>query len=242
MENAREIVLDVLLSLEKEEDLSHRLLRNVLNKYDHLDARDKGFIKRVTEGVMERRMELDYYLDQYSKLPVRKMKPLIRNLLRMSTYQILYMDAVPDSAACNEACKLADKRKFHQLKGFVNGILRRIAADKENLTLPDPQKDLKKWLCVKYSMPELITEEWLSEYGPELTERILKGLLEIRPVSLRISEKLSKDEVCALKKRLAESGKGMSQSPYDERGFLATELEGAESLEDFREGNLTVQD
>ncbi|MBQ6095816.1 MAG: 16S rRNA (cytosine(967)-C(5))-methyltransferase RsmB [Lachnospiraceae bacterium] len=242
MENAREIVLDVLLSLEKEEDLSHRLLRNVLNKYDHLDTRDKGFIKRVTEGVMERRMELDYYLDQYSKLPVRKMKPLIRNLLRMSTYQILYMDAVPDSAACNEACKLADKRKFHQLKGFVNGILRRIAADKENLTLPDPQKDQKKWLCVKYSMPELITEEWLSEYGPELTERILKGLLEIRPVSLRISEKLSKDEVCALKKRLAESGKGMSQSPYDERGFLATELEGAESLEDFREGNLTVQD
>ena len=242
MENAREIVLDVLLSLEKEEDLSHRLLRNVLNKYDHLDARDKGFIKRVTEGVVERRMELDYYLDQYSKLPVRKMKPLIRNLLRMSTYQILYMDAVPDSAACNEACKLADKRKFHQLKGFVNGILRRIAADKENLTLPDPKKDLKKWLCVKYSMPELITEEWLSEYGPELTERILKGLLEIRPVSLRISEKLSKDEACALKKRLAESGKGMSQSLYEERGLLATELEGAESLEDFREGKLTVQD
>ncbi|MBO4749307.1 MAG: 16S rRNA (cytosine(967)-C(5))-methyltransferase RsmB [Lachnospiraceae bacterium] len=242
MENAREIVLDTLLALEKGEDLSHRLLGNVLSKYDHLDARDKRFIKRVTEGVLERRMELDYYLDQYSKLPVKKMKPLIRNLLRMSVYQILYMDAVPDSAACNEACKLADKRKFHQLKGFVNGILRRIAAEKEHLPMPDPEKDLTKWLCVKYSMPELITKEWLSTYGPKLTKDLLKGLLGIRPVSLRISEKLSESEVSSLKERLEKQGARITQSPYDERGLLASDLEGLESLEDFGKGRITVQD
>ena len=108
MENVREIVLDLLLSLEKDKGMSHRLISDVLSKYDYLDVKEKRFLKRLAEGTLERQIELDYYLDHYSNLPVRKMKPLIRCLLRMSVYQILYMDSVPDSAACNEACKLAE--------------------------------------------------------------------------------------------------------------------------------------
>ena len=82
-DHIREIVLDTLMSLEKSGDYSNRLIRGVLDKYDYLDGRDKSFIKRVTEGVIERRPELDYYLDHVSSLPVRKMKPLIRSLLSM---------------------------------------------------------------------------------------------------------------------------------------------------------------
>ena len=164
MENVREIVLDVLLTLEKDGGMSHRLIGNVLNKYDYLDAKDKRFIKRVAEGTLERRIELDYYLDYFSSLPVKKMKPLIRNLLRMSAYQILYMDAVPDSAVCNEACKLSERRKFQNLKGFVNGVLKKVSREKEALPLPDRKKDFLLFLCVKYSMPEVITKTWLSEY------------------------------------------------------------------------------
>ena len=117
--DTREIIVEILLSLEKGQDFSHKLMKAVLDKYDYLDPREKAFIKRVTEGTIERQLELDYYLDRFSSVPVRKMKPLIRCLLRMSTYQILYMDAVPDSAVCNEACKLAAKRGFRTLKGFV---------------------------------------------------------------------------------------------------------------------------
>lgn len=242
MENVREIVLDTLLALERDEDVSHRLIGNVLNKYDYLDVKEKRFLKRVTEGTLEHRLEIDYYLDQYSGTPVRKMKPLIRCLMRMSVYQILYMDAVPDSAACNEACKLAERRKFHNLKGFVNAVLRRISREKDALPLPDREKDLLSYLCVKYSMPELITKEWLASYGMPMTERILSGLLEIHPVSLRISELLSEEEAERLKKRLEESGAKIEESPCDPRVLLARELEGAESLQDFREGRLTVQD
>ena len=122
-ENTREIILDTLLTLESGEELSHKLIKAVLDKYDYLEGRDKAFIKRVTEGTIERQLELDYYLNHFSSVPVRKMKPLIRCLLRMSTYQLLYMDSVPDSAVCNEACKLAVKRKFQNLKGFVNGVI-----------------------------------------------------------------------------------------------------------------------
>ena len=137
MENVREIVLDTLLSLEREAQYSNQLLKAVLDKYDYLEVREKSFIKRVTEGSVERQIELDYYLNCYSSVPVSKMKPLIRCLMRMSVYQLLYMDAVPDSAVCNEACKLASKRKFGNLRGFVNGVLRKISREKDHLPLPD---------------------------------------------------------------------------------------------------------
>ena len=100
-ENIREIVLDTLLTMERENQYSNRLIKAVLDKYNYLDMRDKAFIKRVTEGTVERKIELDYYLNQFSSVPVKKMKPLMRCLLRMSVYQLIYMDAVPDSAVCN---------------------------------------------------------------------------------------------------------------------------------------------
>ena len=126
-ENTREIVLDTLLEIEKNKVFSNQLLKSVLDKYDYLELQDKRFIKRLAEGCIERRIELDYYLNQYSSVPVNKMKPLIRCLMRMGVYQIVYMDKIPDAAACNEAVKLAIKRKFVNLKGFVNGVLRKIS-------------------------------------------------------------------------------------------------------------------
>ena len=242
MENVREIILDTLLSLEKDGGLSHQVVRNVLNKYDYLDARDKRYLKRVTEGTLERQLELDYYLDHYSSVTVRKMKPLIRCLLRMSTYQLLYMDSVPDSAICNEACKLAEKRKFHALKGFVNGVLRKIAREKEHLPLPDPERDFVSWLSVKYSMPEMIVNTWIEAYGEDATQGILQELLSIHPVSLRIVHDLDEEKRGELRKRLEEAGMETEQSPYDEDVLLVRDLEGLEALPDFQEGRVTVQD
>lgn len=127
MENKRELILDMLIEILEKENYSHLVIRDVLDKYNYMESREKAFIKRVTEGTLERLIQIDYILNQFSKTPVDKMKPLIRNLLRMSTYQILFMDSIPDSAVCNEAVKLAGKRGFKGLSGFVNGVLRSIA-------------------------------------------------------------------------------------------------------------------
>lgn len=93
------------------------------------------------------------------------MKPLIRNICEMSVYQIIYMDNIPDSAVCNEAVKLAAKRGFTGLKGFVNGVLRNITRNKENITYPDRNKDIEQYLSVKYSMPLWIVKMWHSQLG-----------------------------------------------------------------------------
>lgn len=241
--NIRELVLDMLLTLEREGEYSHRLVKSVLDKYDYLEARDKAFIKRLAEGTLERQLELDYYLDCYSSLPVRKMKPLIRCLMRMSVYQLIYMDSVPDSAACNEACKLAAKRGFGNLKGFVNGVLRKISRQKDSLPMPDGAKEPVRYLSVKYSMPEWLVEIWMDEYGRDITETLLQGLLAIHPVSLRFSSLVSEEEREEICREMCETGMEMTQSPYLP-GLCLTEgyTENLANLTAFARGKCTVQD
>lgn len=108
----REIILDILLEVLEKGKYSHVILSQALTKYQYLEKQDRSFIKRVVDGTVEYRIQLDYILNSYSKVKVNKMKPVIRTILRMSAYQICHMDRVPDSAACNEAVKLAEKRGF----------------------------------------------------------------------------------------------------------------------------------
>ena len=174
MENTRELILDMLMEITVKKEYSHRVIGQVLEKYDYMSSQEKAFMKRVTEGTVERQIQLDYIINSVSNLPVNKMKPLIRNLIRMSAYQILFMDSIPDSAVCNEAVKLADKRKFHNLKGFVNGVLRSVARKKDSIAYPDREKEPIKALSVLYSCPEWIVEMWLDDYGFDLTEDFWK--------------------------------------------------------------------
>ena len=102
MTNTREIALDCVMEIMEKKQYSHYVLKQVLDKYGFLEKRDRSFIKCVTEGTIERAIELDYVLDQFSKVKVKKMKPLIRSLMRMSVYQLLYMDKTLDAAVCKE--------------------------------------------------------------------------------------------------------------------------------------------
>mgnify|MGYP002580014397 CR=1 FL=1 len=240
--NTRALVLDILLEMEKGQEYGSLLLKNVLDKYDYLESRDKAFIKRLTEGVTERRIQLDYVLGRFSKTPPAKCKPLIRNLLRMGAYQILFMDNVPDSAACNEAVKLAEKRHFQQLKGFVNGVLRSLSREKEKLVWPDKKKEPVLWLSVMYSMPEWIVRMWLADYGPETTEKILAGLLEPRPVTIRLAERLTEEERKELLARLEECGASPAAHPYLPYAYMLQKSDGVASLPGFAQGMFAVQD
>lgn len=242
MENTREIILDGLLELEREEGFSNVLVRGMLQKYDYLPVQEKAFIKRVTEGTVERRIELDYILNQFSSVPVPKMKPLIRQLMRMSVYQLLYMDAVPDSAACNEAVRLAQKRHFQSLKGFVNGVLRSIARSKDRIVYPDREKDWMRGVSVRYSMPEFLVGLWEKDYGREQTERMCASLLSVKPVSLRISEALSFKEQEELTEVWRRRGIACERDPYLPYAWRCQNLEGLHKLPGFSEGLMAVQD
>ena len=240
--NEREIILDILLELSKEGEYSNVLIAAVLDKYDYLDAKKKAFIKRVSEGTIERRIQIDYVLDQYSKTPVRKMKPLIRELLRMSAYQLLFMEHIPDAAVCNEAVKLAKKRKFQTLQGYVNGVLRNIARGRETISYPDPEKDMTAYLSVRYPMPVWLVKHFQKAYGEEVCEKILQAYLERRTVSVRLREALSEEEQEKLLAVWRKAGVELQRHPYLPYAVELQKVAGIHRLAGYGEGLFAVQD
>ncbi|MBO5303077.1 MAG: 16S rRNA (cytosine(967)-C(5))-methyltransferase RsmB [Lachnospiraceae bacterium] len=197
--NSRELVLGILLAVTKEEEYSHIALSAVLEKYQYLSKQERGFITRVTEGTLENMIELDYIINQFSKVKVNKMKPVIRCILRMSVYQLKYMDSVPASAACNEAVKLAKRKGFASLKAFVNGVLRNISRNLDTVIYPDESKEPFKAYAVRYSIPEWMIKQWAKDYGLERAKSIAAAfkqegkttirtnLLKTTPEALRVA-------------------------------------------------------
>lgn len=240
--NTRELVLDMLMEIYSEKEYSHKVIKSVLDKYDYLSQAEKAFMKRMTEGCVERRIELDYCINQFSKVPVNKMKPLIRALLRMSVYQILFMDSVPDSAVCNEAVKLAQKRKFGSLKGFVNGVLRNIARGKEEIVYPDRKKEYSKAISVQYSMPEWLVKLWQKTFGKEVAEQIVSGLLEERPITIRVDERLSAKQKEELLSGLEKKGVEITPQGYLPYAYELKNIDRIGELPGFEQGQFTVQD
>ena len=191
--NEREIVLAILMEVTENGAYSHIVLREVLEKYQYLEKRERAFITRVTEGTLEHMIEIDYILDQFSKVKVKKMKPVIRNILRSAVYQLKYMDSVPDRAVCSEAVNLAVRKGFSGLKGYVNGVLRSTARGLDQVEYP---AEGVKALSVKYSCPEWIIELWEKNYSGETVETMLKDFLEEKPLTIRCRlDRISPEEL-----------------------------------------------
>lgn len=243
--NTRELILGILMEVTKENAYSHLVIRSVLEKYQYLDKKERAFITRVSEGTIQYMIELDYIINQFSKVKVNKMKPVIRNILRMSVYQLKYMDAVPASAACNEAVKLARKKGFGSLSGFVNGVLRNVSRNLELITYPDEALEPVKALSVRYSMPEWMVEQWLSEYGKERTVDMLLAFLTEAPITIRTNQ--NKITPVELKERLETEG--VTVMPLDGEkypklsyAFAISGFDYLNGLSSFKEGLFYVQD
>lgn len=238
--NIRAVVLDILTEIEKEGEFSHITINNALLKYQYLDRTQRAFINRLSLGTIECRIEMDYILNQYSKTPVNKMKPLIRRIMRMAVYQIIYMENVPDSAACNEAVKLAEKRGFTGLKGFVNGVLRNISRNKDNITYPDKAKETKKYLSVKYSMPEWIIELWNTNMSYEEIEDILAGMKKDKKTYIRCNT--LKGSTDYIKKILEEEGVTVTEVSGLSYAYEISGYDYLTALKSFNEGLYQIQD
>ena len=187
------MALELVMEIMEQGMYSSRVLNDTLSACQFMEKQDRAFLTRLVQGTVERCLELDYLLDQISSVKVKKMKPVIRNILRISAYQILYMEQVPDSAACNEAGKLAGKKGFHGLKGFVNGVLRTLARKKGELSYPDPS-DTALYLSVRYSTPEWLVRKWLEAYGQEKTETMLGSQYGERTTSIRRRKGIPEEE------------------------------------------------
>lgn len=237
--NTRELILGILLEVNKEGQYSHLVIRSTLEKYQYLEKQERAFITRVCEGTLEYKLRLDYILNQFSTVPAEKMKPVIRELLRSSVYQILYMDSVPDSAVCNEAVKLARRKGFYNLTGFVNGVLRKIAREYGSIRFPGKEEP-EEYLSVIYSMPKWLVQRFLEQYGFEKTEKMLEAFLKEKPTTIRIREYLVEKE--AVLESLKSQKVTVEKAPYVENAYYVKDYDYLPALDAFRVGSIQVQD
>ncbi len=244
-ENTRELVLETLLSVEKGESYSHRALSALLDKYQYLSKQERSFITRVTLGTLERRIELDYIIDWFSKVKVKKMKPVIRCILRMGVYQLKYMDSVPDSAVCNEAVKLAGKKGFGSLKGFVNGVLRSISRNLPEVSYPSEEEKPIEAVSIRCSIPQWILRQWREDYGWEKTKSMAESFLNQERTTIRVNTMMTDREklIDDLKKQGIQAEKVVLRDyPDFKQGLYIWEYDYLLKIKEFAQGQFYVQD
>lgn len=204
---------------------------------------EKSFVRRLSYGTIERALELDAMLDHFLKTPMKKMRPVIRTILRMGAYEILYMDSVPESATCNEMVKLAKKKKYHNLSGVVNGVLRNLARTDADLLEKELLADMrteKQRLSFLYSMPEELVDMLIDAYGRKTTEKIAVSFYEDSPVTIRVQTMNA--SASQVKEELMSAGVLVQPCGYMEGVFQIQNFDRVDALPGFREGHFIVQD
>ncbi len=236
MASAREAALSVLLRMERDSAYSTLSLGPAL---EGLSGRDAALATALVYGVTARRLTLDFFLDSLTKRPLKKMQPVLRQLLRLGAYQLLFMEKIPPSAAVNESVNLAKKHKLGYASGFLNGVLRALAREADALPYPDPAKDRLAALEVRYSCPRALISFWRKAYGEERTLAVLERLNDVPPITVRVNTlRISR---AALAEELAEEGVAAKPVPDEPGALFLDHAAGLTGLRAFKEGRFFVQ-
>jgi len=235
---AREIALEVIHRVHKTGSYANLLLPKKLRESD-LDRRDKAFTTELTYGTLRAKGTLDWIIQQFSKQKPDKIPDLVLDLTRMSVYQIMYMD-VPDHASVNEAVLIA-KKNFHPgISKFVNGLLRTIAREKDNLPWPDKEKDPARYISLKYFHPPWIVKMWIEEFGIEQTEALCEA--DNRPPKFVIRVNTLKITPEKLTDELKEAGWQVEPGMYMPEALVAKDAGDITRVPQFKEGQFYAQD
>ena len=238
MKSARQVAFEALLKIHKDGAYSNLVVDAALNENSHLDERDKAFVSNLVYGSLDRLILIDYNLGFYLNQPVRKLKPELHTVLILGTYQILFMDKVPNHAAVSESVNLAKVNKSAFAASLVNAVLRRVADN--GLRLPEGDENSLEFLSMKYSCPEWLLKIWSEFYGLDNARSIAAKGLEAPPVSVRANTvKISTDELIW---KLAEEGVVGEKSDLVENALLLSNTGAVEKLIAYEEGLFHAQD
>lgn len=235
---ARELAMDVLTQVEQEGAYSNLLLNAALQKAS-LEKGDAGLATELVYGTIGRLNTLDYFLDRFVKKGIAKLQPWVRALLRLSLYQILYLDRIPEHAVVSEAVNLAKRRGHQGISGMVNGVLRSVLRQKDELTIPDNLPAAER-ISLQHSHPKWLVERWIARYGEETTEAICAANNEPPAVSVRVNTTMiSREKMLEEMKAAGLDAVPSDISPYG----IVVKSGGNMALSSwYRDGMISVQD
>lgn len=235
----RETALKILYDINKKGAYSNISLNKYLNEQEFRDV-DKGFITDIVYGTLKWRLTIDYLIEKFSSIKMKKLSPWILNILRVGVYQLIFTDKIPVSAACNESVKLARKYGHSASSGYVNAVLRNIARSKDNLPYPSSNNDLIAYLSIRYSHPVWMVKEWVDRFGERFAEDLLKANNEIPSFTARVNSlKISKKELTNI---LAEDGYEVQDGKYSDDAITIKNPSSVQKMKGFLEGYFQVQD
>lgn len=230
---ARDVALRALVACERQGAWSDGFLKKEIGNAG-LDGRDAALATRLCFGVQQNRMLLDFWLSNLSKIPLAKMEPAVRSILRLGAYQILFLDRVPDHAAVNQAVEQARKNSRNpRSAGLVNGILRSLIRQKSELPQPPD-------LSTRYSHPQWLVEAFSRRLPPEEVEDLLRADNSEPPTCIQINT--CKVGAPVIIEALRQEGMTVSPHPWLPDCLL---LQGTGNLEQsaaFQSGWFYVQD
>lgn len=236
---ARNAALRVLLAVERDGAYANLELQK-LTRTLKLAPSDTSLLTELVYGTLRRQGTLDWVIEQFSTVSVTRMNYIIRSIVRLGVYQLLYLDRVPSRAVCSESVELAKSRGIHGLAGFVNALLRGISRNRQRISYPDPEKETALYLSVKHSHPKWLVERWLIRFGKEETAALCMANNEPPPVVLRCNT--LKNTPDQLLERLTEEGLTVRSSALVPEGIIVEKRSFLPELKSFREGFYIVQD
>lgn len=238
--NAREAAAKTVIEIIDKKTPSHVAIAAMLRKNEAWSAQERGFAKRLADGTIRYLIPIDYLLDAFSKTPVKKMKPWLRAVLRVSVFQLMFCDEIPASAACNEAVKLAKQYGFGSLGGFVNAVLRNISREGKASLEKGMKASAEEAMCLKYSVPLWLIRQWVRDYGAETAEKIAEAGTKDSKLTVRCNISVVKPEELLIS--LQNDGVTAEPAIYAEHAYHLYGCDGIEKLEAFRNGWFQIQD
>ncbi|MBM4763979.1 16S rRNA (cytosine(967)-C(5))-methyltransferase RsmB [Bacillus sp. B15-48] len=233
--NVRETALELLENIEKNQAYSNLLLNRSIEK-NSLPQKDIGLLTELVYGTLQRKWTLDFYLTPFIKNN-RKLENWVLQLMRLTLYQMVYLDRIPDRAAIYEAVEIAKRRGHKGIASVVNGVLRRI--QREGLPELSNIRDEIKRLSIETSHPEWLVKRWVNQFGFEKTKAMCEMNLTAPLQTARVNTTKTTVKECV--SFLEEEGFSVEQSSILPeaikclRGNLATSTA-------FKHGLLTIQD
>lgn len=215
----------------------NKFLRN--NPLDDLERR---LLTELVYGTIKAVGTIDWYLQQCVTRPLDKIEKEILSVLRISAYQLLYMDRIPDSAACNEAVKLARSLSNEGSAKFVNAVLRSLLRKQAagEFKFPDAEEDDAGYLSLEYFHPRWLIKRWLGPYGREGVEKLLQFDNTPAPVCMRTNTLTTTRQ--QLLSDLEEAGAECHASKWSEDGIVCDRMPSLSSVFAKLENAFYVQD
>jgi len=182
--SVREAAADILVQVEIRDAFADVLLDNALDAPIQ-DQRDRGLLTELVYGTLRWRARLDAELRSIILRPLEKTDPYLRNLLRLSLYQLRFLDKIPAYAIVNEAVALAKLAAGASAGGFVNAVLRGALRNPRDMPEPETSEANIAALAEYWSHPLWLTTKWRQMYGLGETIALLKANNQPSPLVVR---------------------------------------------------------